>query len=182
MLPLIDYCNITLLAASKLYIDKLQKLLNNAVRFIFNLTGKKYRCSITPYLKQLHILPVLLRIKYKVALTVYKCFHDLAPSYLQDLIKPKFTFSHLRSSNDVYSLQSVVPKSKYGESTFEYAAPRVWNALPINVKHSPSLDCFKKRLKSHYFIEYFGVELLHCIIHSIIEVLMLFMSIRNQSC
>ena len=157
VLPLIDYCNITLLAASKLYIDKLQKLLNNAVRFIFNLTGKKYRCSITPYLKQLHILPVLLRIKYKVALTVYKCFHDLAPSYLQDLIKPKFTFSHLRSSNDVYSLQSVVPKSKYGESTFEYAAPRVWNALPINVKHSPSLDCFKKRLKSHYFIEYFDV-------------------------
>ena len=156
ILPLIDYCNITFLAASKSNVGKLQKLLNSAVRYIFNLSGKRYQYSITPYLKKLHVLPVEYRVKYKVALMVYKCFHDLAPSYLKELIVPKVTYSHLRSSNDVYSLQTVIPKSHYGESSFSYAAPLIWNELPNDVKLTPTLECFKKRLKSHYFIEHFG--------------------------
>ena len=158
ILPLIDYCNITFTAASRVNINKLQKLLNSAVRFIFNLTGKRYRCSITPYLKKAHILPVEFRIKYKIALTVYKCFHDAAPVYLQELITPKATYSHLRSDNDIYSLQTDIPCSHYSESSFSYTAPLVWNKLPQDVKRCPSLDCFKKRLKSHYFSEYFGPD------------------------
>ena len=82
ILPLIDYCNITFIAASKSNLNKLQKLLNSAIRFIFNMTGRRYRHSVTPYLKKAHILPVEFRVKYKVALTVYKCFNDLAPTYL----------------------------------------------------------------------------------------------------
>ena len=62
ILPSIDYCNITLLATSKHNMQKLQKLLNSAVRFIFNLSGKRYRRSITPYMKKLHILPVEYRV------------------------------------------------------------------------------------------------------------------------
>ena len=42
ILPLIDYCNITFIAASKFNVNKLQKLLNSAIRFIFNMTGKRY--------------------------------------------------------------------------------------------------------------------------------------------
>ena len=156
ILPIIDYCNITFLAASKLNINKLQKLLNSSIRFIFNLTGKRYRNAITPYMKKLHILPVEYRIKYKVSLTVYKCFHDLAPDYLKELIQSKVTYSHLRSSNDLYSLQTVIPKSKHGESTFSYVAPIIWNELPQDIKLSPNVECFKKRLKTHYFIEYYG--------------------------
>ena len=156
ILPLIDYCNITFTAASKLHVNKLQKLLNSAVRFIFNLTGKKYRYSITPYMKKLHILPVESRIKYKISLTVYKCIHDLAPSYLQQLIQPRITYSHLRSANDVYALETTMPCSKYGQSAFSYVAPKEWNKLPQDIKLAPSIDCFKKRLKSFYFIDYYG--------------------------
>ena len=156
ILPLIDYCNISFTATSKLNVNKLQKLLNSAVRFVFNLTGRRYRFSITPYMKKLHILPVEYRIKYKVSLTVYKCFHDLAPEYLKELLQPKITYSHLRSSNDIYSLQTVIPNSKYGESSFSYIAPITWNCLPQSVQLAPSLECFKTRLKSHYFTECYG--------------------------
>ena len=156
ILPLIDYCNISFIAASKLNISKLQKLLNSAVRFVFNLTGRRYRYSITPYMKKLHILPVEYRIKYKVSLTVYKCFHDLAPDYLKQLLHPKVSYSHLRSCNDIYSLQTIIPNTKYGESSFSYIAPIIWNSLPQSLQLSPSLECFKQRLKSHYFIKFFG--------------------------
>ena len=94
--------------------------------------------------------------KYKVSLTVYKCFHDLAPEYLKELLQPKITYSHLRSSNDIYSLQTVIPNSKYGESSFSYIAPITWNCLPQSVQLAPSLECFKTRLKSHYFTECYG--------------------------
>ena len=155
ILPLIDYCNIIFLASSKSNVGKLQKLLNSSIRFIFNLTGKRYRYSITPYMKKLHLLPVEFRIKYKISLTVYKCLHDLAPDYLKSLIQPKVMYSHLRSSNDVYSLQTIVPNTKYGESTFSFAAPMLWNELPQDIKLSPSVESFKKRLKTHYFTEYY---------------------------
>ena len=156
ILPLIDYCNITFLAASKEHTGKLQKLLNSAIRFIFNLSGKRYRLSITPYMKKLHILPVEYRVKYKVSLLVFKCFHNIAPTYLQELILPRISYSHLRSSDDVFSLQTDVPNTHFGESAFSYSAPITWNALPLEVKSSPTLECFKKRLKTHYFIKYYG--------------------------
>ena len=76
ILPLLDYNNILLVSATKQYRYKLQKLLNNAVRFVFNLNDKKKRRkSISPYLKKLHILPIESRIIYKLCLSVYKSFH-----------------------------------------------------------------------------------------------------------
>jgi len=37
-----------------------------------------------PVLRDLHWLPVCQRIKYKLAMTVYKCLRGLAPTYLAD--------------------------------------------------------------------------------------------------
>ena len=52
ILPLLDYCNILLFSATKVDRAKLQKLLNNAVRFIFSLNGRRKRkLHITPYLR-----------------------------------------------------------------------------------------------------------------------------------
>ena len=158
VLPLIDYCNITFLAASQRNVNKLQKLLNSSIRFIFNLCGKRYRLPTTDYMKRLHILPVEYRVKYKLSLLVYKCINGIAPTYLQDLITPNITYSHLRSSSNLYDLQPIVPKSKYGESAFSYAAPVTWNELPNDIKFSPNVESFKTKLKTHYFIEYYGNE------------------------
>ena len=154
ILPLIDYCNIACLAATNSFMYKLQKLLNSAVRFIFNLTGERRKLSITPYLKKLHILPVEYRIKYKVCLLVYKCFHDKAPAYLKNLIRPRISYAHLRSDADFYTLETIVPNTTYGESSFSYIAPVEWNSLPQDVRLCPSLETFKKHLKSYYFSKF----------------------------
>ena len=73
-----------LLNVKNLY--KIQRIQNNAVRFIYNLNGKRKRESITPYLKKLHFLPVKFRISYKKALLVFKCLNNIAPKYLNDLL------------------------------------------------------------------------------------------------
>ena len=37
------------------------------------------------------------------------------------------------------------------QSMFCFAAPEVWNVLPLSVRHSDSVSQFKRHLKSHYF-------------------------------
>ena len=155
ILPLIDYCNIACMAASSLFVHKLQKLLNSAVRFIYGLSGERRRLSITPYLQKLHILPVKYRMKYKVSLLVYKCFNDKAPSYIKDLIKPRMGYSHLRSDYELCTLETFVPNTKYGERSFAHVAPVEWNSLPQYIRLCSPIESFKKHLKSYYFLQCF---------------------------
>ena len=152
ILPLLDYCNVLLFSATKTNRTKLQKLMNNAVRFIFNLSGRRKRkISITPYLKKLHFLPIEFRIVYKLCLLVFKSIHGCAPKYLSDLIVPKVMYSGLRSSNDLYCLDFSVPRSTYGEHAYSFIAPYHWNKLPVDIRMSPSVEVFKSSLKTYLF-------------------------------
>ena len=156
IIPLVDYCNVILLCASKQSINKLQKLLNSAVRFIFHLNGKKRFRSITPYLKKLHFLPVEFRIKYKLCLLVFKCVQGLAPQYLTDLLKERVTDSRLRSSDDFFLLHESTPTTHFGECAFSYAGPHEWNKLPYDLRACTALNNFKCALKTHFFKLYFN--------------------------
>ena len=89
VLSFIDYCNATYGSLTEANLHKLQKIQNSAARFVFGIYGKARQQSMTPYLKKLHFLPVRYRIKYKVALLVFKCLNNLAPKYLATLLTLK---------------------------------------------------------------------------------------------
>ena len=55
ILSKLDYCNSLLAACTQTEIFNLQKVLNNAVRFIFDAVRRDH---ITPFLKELHFLPI----------------------------------------------------------------------------------------------------------------------------
>ena len=84
----LDYCNLIFLGCSYKSIKSLQHVLNKAVRFIIN--TKPYE-HITPYLKQLHILPIVYRIKFKSSLICFKIINKTAPDYLLENFQ---TFTH----------------------------------------------------------------------------------------
>ena len=54
---------------------------------------------ITPMLKELHWLPVHLRVEFKILLITFKVLHDCAPVYIKDLIKQYQPVHELRSSH-----------------------------------------------------------------------------------
>jgi len=62
---------------------------------------------------------------------------------------------HLRSyagDRERYGIISYTSRSPaVGRKAFRYAAPTVWNFIPFNIRHSPSIGSFKRHLKTYLF-------------------------------
>ena len=147
-----DYCNSLFKNINKDLLNKLQKLQNFAAKVILK---KSIRDHVTPCLITLHWLPVQYRIDFKIAVLVYKCLNNLAPSYLSNLIELYSPQRTLRSSNSLLLSTNVGKFKTLGDRAFSVSAPTVWNALPLGIKRSPTLDIFKRDLKTHYFSMYY---------------------------
>ena len=131
-----------------------QKIVQNATARL--LTGTKKREHITPVLSSLHWLPVRFRIDFKILLFVFKSLNGLAPDYLSDLIRVHQPSRALRSGSQMVL---EVPRSSLktkGDRAFSVAAPKLWNALPVNVRTANSLSTFKTQLKTYLFTLAFG--------------------------
>ena len=145
----LDCCNATLRGLPDTQYSRLQRVLHIAARI---LTLNPPTQDITPILKDLHWLPIKQRVEYKVGLLTFKALHDLAPYYLQELLKPYPTPRPLRSGDDKYLLDIPPSRTKsYGDRAFSYAAPKFWNSLPMDTRNTCELASFKKKLKSLLF-------------------------------
>jgi len=105
-------------------LKKLQAVQNAAARVV---TGARMFDHITPVLRDLHWLPVRQRIKYKLAMTVYKCLHGLAPTYLVDdchAISAMAGNRHLQSA-DTGTLFMPRTTTTLGMRSFAVAGPRI---------------------------------------------------------
>ena len=132
-------------------IVKLQRVQNAAARLVV-MQGKF--CHITPVLHQLHWLPVLFRVNFKVLLLTFKAIRKLAPSYINDLfkIKPLNSKYGLRSNDGILLSH---PNSKtlttLGDCAFVASAPKLWNNFPSDIRMAKSADTFKKTFKDASF-------------------------------
>ena len=107
-----------------------------------------------PFLKRLHILPIKFRTEFKIALLTHKCLHGNAPAYLRKLICPRFASTHycLRVNHDKWLLQTMPhPSLVKSKSMFSFAAPKIWNSLPLPRREISSVSLFKTHLKSYFF-------------------------------
>ena len=150
VLSKLDYCNVLLAGLPDTLLNKLQRVQNCAAKIIFR--KRKYD-HVTPLLYELHWLPVKERIDFKVATLCFKSFHDLCPAYISNFLESYKPTRFLRSSLDQTLLKIPLKNSKcYGERSFSFYAPKLWNSLPREMRDSQSLDSFKKALKHYLFL------------------------------
>ena len=95
----LDYANILLCNAPDRVTARLERVKRSAARLIYGI-HRYQRISITAVLHELHWLPVVIRIQYKVLVTVFKAYHSGTPQYLADLIKKHSPVRKLRSSHN----------------------------------------------------------------------------------
>ena len=134
--------------------NKIQKIQNHAARLVLGLRKSDH---ITQALFELHWLPVDRRIDYKLLTLTHKAIHKIAPSYLQEMIEIHIPQRPLRSGDEyLLSIKLFTSQSKkYGDRTFAYAAPELWNNLPKELRKlgmtNENSKTFKAHLKTHLF-------------------------------
>ena len=145
----IDYCNVILYGISECELKKLQRVQNAAAKLVLN---RKRFDSATAALRDLGWLPMRYRIKFRIAVTVFKCLHNKAPVYLQELLHVQTPSRSLRSNVTTGVIDFKIPfckRATFYNRSFAVSGPTVWNGLPSNIRLIPTIDSFKKELKTH---------------------------------
>ena len=144
----LDYCNgvFTLLSAKN--IQRLQRLQNSAARLVFVVDR---RVEFDQLLRSLHWLPIQQRAMFKSLVYVYKALNNMAPSYISELLTPYVPARPLRSAMDTTRLLLPKSNSVSGDRRFAVTATKAWNSLPIIIRTAPSINIFKKHLKTYLF-------------------------------
>ena len=144
----LDFCNSLYFNLPQKSIQKLQLVQNSLVRVVTP-SVRKYD-HVSSAMKDLHWLPVEKRIIFKIATLTFKALQQKSPTYLSNLITVYKPTRVLRSSSQ---LLLAVPsiKSSAGRRSFSFAAPKVWNSLPLNIRSSTSLTSFRSSLKTFLF-------------------------------
>ena len=155
ILSKLDYSNSLLTCLPECQIYPLQKILNRAVRFIFNI---RYDEHISPYLFKLHFLPIKFRIKFKLCLIAYKIVIGSAPMYLSNIFELFVPNTDVNLRYGVgrddrmlkISLQETKQITIYSKIIIE------WNTLPLMLRKINNITLFKKQLKTHFFKQAFA--------------------------
>src|SRR3989442_13240810 len=132
-----------------LFIDRLQLVQNALARVVVPTVRRSHH--ISPTLRSLHWLPTPQRITFKIASITFKTLQNNQPSYLLNLLIPYRPLAHSLRSSDQHLLTVPFFKSSQARRSFLFAAPTIWNSLPLALRISSSSASFHSALKTHLF-------------------------------
>ena len=98
----LDYGNSLYFCCPQYLVNKLHKVLNACIRYIYDVPVYNHTALYTFFL-QCHVLPLKYRIKLKLCLMVslFKILNSLSPTYLNKLFKIYLPFcDNLQSASD----------------------------------------------------------------------------------
>ena len=135
-----DYCPMIWVFSKKGDLDKLQKVQNRALRFVYSDFVTDSSDLITKY----DVKNIMQCNISKIAIEMYKCFNDLVPSYISALFKKQDYIHNTRSVNNF--VLRCPRTTKYGQKCLSFMGARLWNSLPEQIKCSEDLSHFKCNL------------------------------------
>ena len=150
----LDYSNGILYGASAETTNKMQSIQNWAAKVVLR---RRKHDSSTECLKELHWLPILQRIQFKLLTLVFRGLHGSLPEYLQELLVVRqFTRTTRLSSCTAITLDPPkISRKTFAARSFGVAGPTLWNQLPEKIRLLDSYSDFRKQIKTYLFKEAF---------------------------
>ena len=135
----------------------LQKQLNKDIRFIFSLPKDAH---ISPYLKNLHWLPLVLRREYFLLTMTFNVIKFKRPTYLYANFEPHIILINTEAtqtrSNDFFKIP-VKTKTIY-DNSYTISAMKAWNSLPYTFREIQKIDNFKIAVKDLLYKRFINSE------------------------
>src|SRR5207247_553574 len=142
------YCNSRFYGLPELSLHRLQLVQNALARVVVPTVRRSHH--ISPTLRSLHWLPIPQRITFKIASITFKTLQNKQPSYLRNLLIP-YCPPHSLPSPGQHLLSVPFFKSSQARRSFLFAAPTIWNSLPLALRSTSSSTSFHSALKTHLF-------------------------------
>lgn len=146
--PILDYADICLIDLNEVLLNKLQRLQNLCIRFVYGL--RKFD-HVSAFRSKLKWLPIRLRRDERVLSLLFNVLHDpRSPPYLKECFQYRGDERNyaLRCKSDNL-LTTPLARSGYYLDSFTIKSTHLWNALPSDIRYSESLAIFKRKLHNH---------------------------------
>ena len=148
LLPLLDYADVCFLDATEELVNKLERLQNQCIRFIYGL--RKYD-RISHFRKELKMLPIRFRRNTHILCLLFNLLKNhSSPSYLRERFNYLLPRDRPLRTQTSHLLDIPSHNSGFFGDSFTVHSIRLWNALPHTVCSSQSIGIFKRRLKEYY--------------------------------
>ena len=129
----LDYANSLLYGLPDCDIDKFQHVQNCAVKLVLN--RSKYDSRTQAFI-DLHWLPIIACIDYKILMLVYNYLNQEAPKYLINMLKQKNPTRNGLYSNNLHNLLEIpkVRRKAFAARSFSYVGQTLWNDIPDHLR------------------------------------------------
>ena len=139
--PLLTYCNPIWCTTYSTYLIPLKLQLKKIVRII---TNSGYLDHTDPLFRQTRILKLDDIVKFSIATFMYKNKID----------SQRLLPTHTHNTRQRQNLSLPTHRLTKFQHSMTYQGPVVWNSIPNYIQDSPSLNIFKKHLKTHILDNY----------------------------
>ena len=131
------YCGIT--QRNK---GRLQSAQNKVLRFLLDASPRTHIGALE--FSSLGLLPVEKRVEQLKLNHMFNVYHRVAPSYIISEFQPSNSTYETRRNTSTFILPSV---KSFGINSLAYTGAKLWNMLPVSVKHTRGKHGFKKLVK-----------------------------------
>ena len=136
-----NYCPLVWFFTSPESLRKIERIQERALRIVFNDFNSDNHILLTKAQKT----TFLIKQHKNLAIEIFKTLKNLNPGYMKDIFtkneNPYNLRNNIRHENDL--LNQSFKAFTYGECSLRFLGPRIWNALPTEIKNAKSLNVFK---------------------------------------
>ena len=139
-----NYCPLVWHFLSAKSLQKVERIQERALRFLFNDNNSTYEELLTKSGKNyMHVSSLR-----ALCIEIYKTMKQLNPAFMQNIFSFKSSVNLSRSQRNPYDLLHHRPnQTNFGTNSLRALGPKIWNGLPNEMKSAQNIDVFKRLIK-----------------------------------
>ena len=136
-----NYCPLVLYFSSSKSLQRIEKLQERALRFLYN----DHTSSYDEILSKSNKCTMLVARQRILCIEIFKTVKQLNPPFMQNIFILRSSHHSLRNPNNLAHFRP--NQTTFGSHSLSSIGPQIWNGLPNEIKSTENLKSFKALIK-----------------------------------